>query len=408
MSEREFDVIVWGATGFTGALVAEYLLAQYGVDGELRWAIGARSAEKLEQLKKRLGSRASDLPVIVADSMDKPALVAMAKRTRVVLTTVGPYAKYGTPLLEACVETGTCYCDLCAEVQWLRRMMDKHEEQAKQTGARIVHCCGFDSIPSDIGVWYLQREAQRRHGAYCTDILMIVKAIKGGSSGGTAASIVNLVKETREDPEARRFVAKPYSLNPEGARIGPPVRDQQGPSYNEALKSWTAPFVMAVSNTRIVRRSNALQDFIYGKEFLYNETIVTGPGIAGWMKSSAISAGLTSLLVGAAFKPTRALLEKFVLPEPGEGPDANARSNGFFNLVHIGTLPDGSNLKLRVTGDRDPGYGSTSKMLSESAVCLAKDHNEVGGGFWTTATAMGENLYKRLVDNAGLTFDIID
>ncbi|MDJ0760748.1 MAG: saccharopine dehydrogenase NADP-binding domain-containing protein [Woeseiaceae bacterium] len=408
MNDREFDVVVWGATGFTGSLVAEYLLAQYGIGGDLRWAIGGRSESKLAALKERLGSRAESLPTIVADSMDKDALSALAARTRVVLTTVGPYAKYGTPLLEACVEAGTSYCDLCAEVQWLRRMMDTYGDRAAETGARIVHCCGFDSIPSDIGVWYLQREAKRRHGEYCEKVLMVVKAVKGGASGGTAASIVNLVKETREDPEARRFVAKPYSLNPEGKRDGPRVKDQQGPVYNKALKAWTAPFIMAVSNTRIVRRSNALQDFIYGEDFVYDETIVTGPGAAGRIKALSISAGLGLLLVNAAFTPTRYVLERFILPKPGEGPDANARANGFFNVVHVGTLHNGETIKVRVTGDRDPGYGSTSKMLAESAVCLARNELAVGGGFWTTASAMGEPLHKRLVDNAGLTFDVVD
>ena len=408
MNDREFDVVVWGATGFTGALVAEYLLAQYGVDGDLRWAIGARSKEKLAALKERLGSRAESLPTVVADSTDKDAMAALAARTRVVLTTVGPYAKYGTPLLEACVEAGTSYCDLSGEVQWIRRMIDTYGKKAEESGARIVHCCGFDSIPSDIGVWFLQRAAKEKYGSYCNNVLMIVKAIRGGASGGTAASIVNLVKEARESPETRRYVAKPYSLNPEGQRDGPRTRDQQKPVYNADLETWTAPFVMAACNTRVVRRSNALQDFMYGEDFLYDETIPTGSGVGGWAKASAVSAGLGALLVGAAFKPTRYALERFILPKPGEGPDANARANGFFNLVHIGTLADGSTIKVRVTGDRDPGYGSTSKMLAESAVCLAKDELSIGGGFWTPATAMGEPLHQRLVDNAGLTFDVVD
>lgn len=408
MNEREFDVVVWGATGFTGSLVAEYLLANYGVGSDLRWAIGARSESKLAELKSRLGDDAENLPVIVADSMDKASLDTMVSRTKVILTTVGPYAKYGTLLLESCVENGTDYCDLCGEVQWLRRMMDKYEAQAQQSGARIVHCCGFDSIPSDIGVWYLQREAMRRHGSYCSNVLLAVKAVKGSASGGTAASIVNLVKEARADRETRRFVAKPYGLNPEGKRNGPAVRDQQGPVYNDTLKTWTAPFIMAACNTRIVRRSNALADFAYGEDFFYDETIVTGKGPAGLTKASAISAGVAALLVGAAFSPTRAFLEKFVLPEPGEGPDAEAREKGFFNLLLVGTLPNGETIRVKVTGDRDPGYGSTSKMLSESAACLAKDHITVGGGMWTTATALGEHLHRRLVNSAGLTFDVLE
>ena len=403
-----YDVIVWGATGFTGSLVAEYLHARYGVGGELSWAIAGRSESKLEGVRASLGESAADLPLVVADSMDKDSLDAMVKQTKVVITTVGPYAKYGTALLEACVENGTDYCDLCAEVQWIRRMMDQHEERAKETGARLMHCCGYDSIPSDIGVWFLQKEAKARHGAYCDAVTMVVKAAKGGASGGTAASIVNIVKETRKDREARRHVAMPYSLNPPGRREGARVKDQAGPEYNELLKSWTAPFVMAVSNTRIVRRSNAQADFIYGRDFTYNETITTGRGIGGWVKAAMMSAGITGLLVGAAFAPTRSLLEKFVLPKPGEGPDAEARANGFFNHVHVGVLPDGQQFRVRVTGDRDPGYGSTSKMLAECAVSLAKDDITAGGGFWTTATALGDKLHRRLVDNAGLTFDVVD
>ena len=289
MTDREFDVVVYGATGFTGELVAEYLLARYGNADQLKWAIAGRSESKLEKVKQKLGDTATDLPCIVADSMDAQAVRDMAARTRVVITTVGPYAKYGTALVEACVENGTDYVDLCAEVQWIRRMMDTHQDRARETGARIINCCGFDSIPSDIGVWYLQKESKERFGTYCNNIMMYVKATKGGASGGTAASIVNIVKETSKDPEARRYVAMPYSLNPEDKRKGPRVYDQKGPQYSAQMKSWTAPFVMAVSNTRIVRRSHALQDNIYGDDFTYNETLLTGAGIPGWTKASVVT-----------------------------------------------------------------------------------------------------------------------
>ncbi len=408
MSENKRDVVVWGATGFTGALVAEYLLASYGVGESLDWAIAGRNREKLEALRERLGPNAADLPIIVADSMDPNSMQSLAEQTRVMLTTVGPYAKYGTALLEACVEAGTDYCDLCAEVQWLRRMMDKHQERAQETGARLMHCCGYDSIPSDIGTWFLQRAAKERFGEYCSHVTMVVKAAKGGASGGTAASIVNIIKEARADRETARFVAMPYSLNPPGKREGPRVKDQSGPEYSELLRSWTAPFVMAVSNTRIVRRSNALADFIYGEDFVYEETITTGRGIGGWFKAVAIAGAIGGLLVGSAFAPTRALLTRFVLPKPGEGPNAEARANGFFKHEFTGVASGDQRIRVRVTGDRDPGYGSTSKMLSEVAVCFAKDELDVGGGFWTTATAMAEPLHDRLTKNAGLTFDVMD
>ncbi|MEM9403270.1 MAG: saccharopine dehydrogenase NADP-binding domain-containing protein [Pseudomonadota bacterium] len=408
MSETKRDIIVWGATGFTGALVAEYLLASYGVGGELNWAVAGRNRDKLEALRQRLGPNADKLPIIVADSMDSESMRSVASQTRVMLTTVGPYAKYGTALLEACVEAGTDYCDLCAEVQWLRRMMDKHQARARETGARLLHCCGYDSIPSDIGTWFLQNHAKKRFGEYCSSVTMVVKAARGGASGGTVASMVNIIKETRADRDAARFVAMPYSLNPPDRRDGPRVRDQSGPEYSELLKSWTAPFVMAISNTRIVRRSNALADFIYGKDFVYRETITTGRGIGGWFKAFVISAGIGSILLGVAFSPTRALLTRFVLPKPGEGPDAESRANGFFKHEFTGIASDHRRLRVRVTGDRDPGYGSTSKMLAETAVCLAQDERPTGGGFWTTATAVAEPLHERLVRNAGLTFDVID
>lgn len=408
MSDSKRDIIVWGATGFTGALVAEYLLASYGVGESLDWAIAGRSREKLEALRDRLGPNASELPILVADSMDPASMQSLAEQTRVMLTTVGPYAKYGTALLEACVEAGTDYCDLCAEVQWMRRMMDKHQARAEETGARLMHCCGYDSIPSDIGTWFLQNAAQGRYGETCSSVTMVVKAARGGASGGTAASMVNIIKETRSDREAARFVAMPYSLNPPDRREGPRVKDQTGPEYNELLRSWTAPFVMAISNTRIVRRSNALADFPYGKDFVYQETIATGRGIGGWLKAFMISAGIGSVLVGAAFSPTRALLTRFVLPKPGEGPDAEARANGFFKHEFTGVASNDRRIRVRVTGDRDPGYGSTSKMLAETAICFAKDDLATGGGFWTTATSMAAPLHERLVRNAGLTFDVID
>ncbi len=255
--EREFDIVVWGATGFTGALVAEYLASHYGCGGELKWAIAGRSEKKLHAVRSELGPEASALPVLTADSHDRASLDAMAARTRVIISTVGPYAKYGSELLRAAVNAGTDYCDLCAEVHWIRRMMDELEAQAAESGSRILHCCGYDSIPSDMGLRFLQNEAKSRLGTTCERVTMVVKAARGGASGGTAASLVNLVKETRDDPEARRFVAKPYSLNPEGQRRGPRVYDQRGPAFNEQLGGWTAPFVMAVSNTRIVRRSHA-------------------------------------------------------------------------------------------------------------------------------------------------------
>jgi len=405
-SNRDFDVIILGATGFTGSLVAEYLLQQYRTDGELRWALAGRSLEKLQQLRAGLGAGASELELIVADSFDKEALTNLASRTRVVLTTVGPYALYGSDLVEACVNAGTHYCDLAGEVHWIRRMIDMHQRRAEETGAKIVHCCGFDSVPMDIGVWFLQNTVNKKYGVYCNAISLFVKATSGTASGGTLASMMNLIKESREDRSVARVLVSPYSLNPEGERKGPDERDQTGLMYRNDAHSWTAPFVMAGVNTKVVRRSHALAGYPYGKDFRYDEAVLTGRGVAGWLKGAIMVVGLGALLLFASFTPTRRLMQRYLLAKPGDGPDQELREKGFFNLVQIGTLPDGSIVRSRITGDRDPGYGSTSKMLSECAVCLALDDLDTGGGILTPAAAMAGPLIERLQTNAGLRFEL--
>lgn len=405
---RDFDVIVWGATGFTGSLVAQYLAERYGSDGALRWALGGRDTDKLRALRDSLGEPAANLELVTGNSFDTASVDAIARRARTVISTVGPYAQYGSPLVEACVRHGTHYCDLAGEAQWIRRMIDEHHERARQTGARIVHCCGFDSVPMDIGVWFLQQEAMRRHATYCRDVAMLVRATKGGVSGGTMASMMNVVRESRADRSIARIVVAPYSLNPPGEREGPDERDQAGIRHDELAGTWTAPFIMAGINTKVVRRSHALAGYPYGRDFRYREAVMAGDGATGWMKAAAITAGLSGLVLAASFGPTRSLLERFMLPSPGEGPDATARENGFFNLRQFGQLPDGTVIRSRISGDRDPGYGSTSRMLSECAVCLAKDDLDSGGGVLTPAAAMAAPLLGRLKDNAGLSFEILE
>ena len=405
---REFDVIVQGASGFTGTLVAEYLLRQYGAGGELRWALAGRNREKLQEVRKSLGPAASEIELIVADSFNKAALKSLASRTRVVLTTVGPYALYGSDLVEACVDEGTHYCDLAGEVQWIRKMIDTHHDRARETGAKIVTCCGFDSVPMDIGVWFLQDAAHAKFGSYCTSISMLVKATKGSASGGTLASMMNLIKESRADRNIARVLIHPYSLNPDGEREGPDRRDQQSVVYRDDANAWTAPFVMAGVNTKIVRRSHALAGYPYGRDFRYDESVMTGRGFSGWLKGTTMALGLGALVFVASFAPTRKLLQRFVLAKPGEGPDRKLQQEGFFNLMQIGVLPDGTALRGRITGDQDPGYGSTSKMLSECAVCLAKDDLEPGGGVSTPAAVMARPLIDRLRTNAGLVFELRD
>jgi short subunit dehydrogenase-like uncharacterized protein len=407
-SPREFDVIVVGATGFTGALVAEYLCKRYGVGKDLRWAAAARNEQKLHALRQSLGSGAASLPLVLADTLDAQSMRELAKRTRVVLTTVGPYARYGSELVAACAESGTHYCDLAGEVQWIRRMIDAHDATARQTGARIVHCCGFDSIPMDIGAWFLQQEAHKRYGEYCESIVLLVRAMKGGASGGTMASIMNVMREARADRDVARILARPYSLNPEDEQRGPDRGDQRGVRFDANARSWTAPFIMATVNTRVVRRSHALLGYPWGNSFRYHEAIRTGHGAGGWLRSATITAGLTGLVGAASFEWSRGLLERFVLPKPGTGPDAEAREKGFFNLEQIGRFADGRQIRSKITGDRDPGYGSTSKMLAESAVCLALDDLDSGAGVLTPVAAMAAPLLKRLRENAGLSFEIRD
>jgi short subunit dehydrogenase-like uncharacterized protein len=403
---RQYDIVVWGASGFTGRLVVEYLHERYKNGGDLQWAVAGRNPQKLQQVLDGLSITSNAPDILLADSHDSESLRQLACSTRVVLTTVGPYALYGSELVEACVKAGTHYCDLAGEVHWMRKMIDMHQEAAQESGARIVHTCGFDSIPSDLGVQFLQQYAEKNFGAPCTRIDLLVKAIRGGGSGGTIASALNALDEAGKDREIARIMTDPYSLNPEGERQGPDGRDQRGVEYNELAGRWTAPFIMAVINMRVVRRSNALMDYAYGKEFEYNESMLSGKGASGWLKAATITAGLGGFMLASSFSLSRSLLVEKMIPKPGEGPDKSARESGFFNLMLFGKLGDGTVLRARVTGDRDPGYGSTSKMLSESAICLAMDDITVGGGFWTPASAMGALLRQRMVENAGLTFEI--
>lgn len=408
IEKRDLDLVLWGATGFTGKLVAEYLLARYGAGPALRWALGGRNRGKLVALRTSLGPAAADLPLCVGDGHDERFLTGLAASTRVVCSTVGPYARYGAPLVAACVSAGTHYCDLTGELPWIRRMIDQHAAAAAQTGARIVHSCGFDSIPSDIGVFFLQQEMQQRHGTTSPHIKYRVRRFKGGFSGGTVASMLDMMRELEHDRSLRALLADPYALNPREQRCGPDGRDPMGPAYDADFDAWTAPFIMATLNTRIVRRTNALLDYAYGKDFRYDEAMLMGGGPIGLAKASALAVGLGSAMVAGAIRPLREMLARW-LPAPGEGPSLQERETGFFDIELVAAHPSDArkSLRARVYGDRDPGYGSTAKMLGESAVCLAMDELSIGGGFWTTAAAMGAPLLRRLNQNAGVSFSVI-
>ena len=328
MREPQYDIVVFGATSFVGKLLCHYLANQSSGGQPLRWAAAGRSPDKLQDLRASLGGAQAALPLIVADAADETALAAMCRQARVVISTVGPYALYGEPLVKVCAGIGTDYCDLTGEVHWIKRMLDRYEPAAKASGARIVNCCGFDSIPSDLGVYFLQEEARGRFGEPCPKIAMRVKAMRGGASGGTIASMMNIAKEAAGNPALRKELANPYLLCPSSG--APNVRQPSvgAAAYDPDYQAWVAPFIMAGINTKIVHRSNALSGYAYGRDFRYDEAMLTGKGLAGRARALAITAGLGGFLAASALSPTRWALER-VLPAPGEGPSSEAQASGF-------------------------------------------------------------------------------
>lgn len=407
--QQTFDIILWGATGFVGKILADWLWPRYGKTDKIRLALGGNNRPELEALREELKAD-HRLPLIVGDALDRPFLDAMVKKAAVIVSTVGPYAQLGSELVAACAANGTDYCDLSGETQWMRRMIDAHQKTAESSGARIVHACGFDSIPSDMGVYFLQNEAMKRFGHPMQQVKMRIKSMRGGFSGGTVASILNIVEEARRDRETIKIMKNPYALAPEGMRDGVRQPGVAVYEYDPDSQSWVAPFVMAAVNTRVVHRSNALTGYAWGKDFKYDEALMTGPGLYGRLRAAAVAGATGAFLMGGAIGPARTLLKMTLLPKPGEGPSAEKRKLGFFKLHFTGSAADGNRLNAIVTGDSDPGYGSTPKMLGESAVCLLKDisKDDMKGGFWTPSTAMGETLLHRLTDSAGLTFSIAE
>lgn len=404
---RDFHVVVWGATGFTGRLVARYLCQQYGINGDVRWAIGGRSQDKLQTIQSELTEldpAASDLTLITADSHDETSLNSMCARTQVVLTTVGPYSEYGAKLVASCVSEHTDYVDLCGETPFIRRMIDAHHEQAQQNQCRIVQCCGFDSIPSDIGVHALQNAAVEKLGTPLNDITFYLENAKGSMSGGTLASMMSVMDQAR-DPNIRRLVGNPYALNPDDGIKGSDRGDQTSVKWDDQSESWTAPFVMAGINTRVVRRSNALLDYTWGQDFKYREVMAMKDGFSGWFKAMQVTVGMGGFMLMAYPKWTRSLLQA-VLPNPGQGPSPSAQENGFFRIRLRGHNNAGE-MSLLVKGKRDPGYGATSRMLAESALSLALDRDQLPDrfGILTPASAMGSALIPRLA-TADITFEV--
>lgn len=405
MPATRYDLVVFGATSFVGRILCRHLVDRHGTAGELRWAIAGRHPSKLDEVTETTGA---DVDRLVADASDRAALDTLVASTSVVVSTVGPYALHGSELVAAVVDAGRDYCDLTGEIQWMRRMIDAHQARAEATGARIVHACGFDSIPSDLGVWFTQQRALEQFGEPCVDVAMSVAGFKGGVSGGTAASGMNLLAEMAHDPQLRELTADPYVLAPVDMRSGPAQPGLGRPRRDVRFASWVAPFVMAPTNAAVVQRSHALLGRPWGRDFVYGESMMTGDGPIGASKAMAITGGLAAFAGAASLGPARALLARLI-PAPGEGPSPEKQLAGWFDVRFVGRTRGGDEIRTRVTGDQDPGYGSTAKMLGETAVALDDlPPADVGGGFWTPASAFGDVLVERLEEHAGLRFDVVD
>jgi short subunit dehydrogenase-like uncharacterized protein len=388
----KFDIIVYGATGFTGQLVAEYLSQHYSGKADPKWAMAGRSLDKLASVRDSIGAPA-DTALIQADASDPASLKAMVDQTKSVLSTVGPYQLYGSELIAACAASGTDYLDLCGEPVWMRQMIDAHQATALSSGARIVFSCGFDSLPFELGVFFCQETAKKTLGAPASRVKGRVRAMTATVSGGTVASTKASFSAAARDLSLVALLQNPFVLTPRFE--GPKQPRGNKPLLDEDMGSWTAPFVMATINTRNVHRSNMLMNFPYGKDFVYDEMVLTGPGEQGEANAKRLVAAVNAERMGSAGGL-----------KPGEGPSKEEQETGFYDLLFVGIAADGRQVRVAVRGDRDPGYGSTSKMIAECAICLLRDTPEISGGIWTPGAAMGNKLIKRLVDHAGLTFDV--
>lgn len=384
---REYDIIIYGATGFTGRLVAEYLAHHYqGREDAPRWAMAGRSAEKLAQVRDLIGAPA-DTPFVLADADDKASLHAMVAKTKVLISTVGPYQLYGAPLIAACVAAGTAYCDLCGEPGWMREMIDQHQSAAKASGARITFSCGFDSIPFDAGVYFLQEEAIKRFGKPLPRVKGRVRAMQGGASGGTIASLGETLKAVARNPKLGLLLKSSFALTPDFE--GPRQPTGLIPEYDSVTGRWAAPFVMAPINMKNVHRTNYLLGHRWGKDFVYDEMMLTTIGEAGKAMAEAIAK--SPAFGGSALKP-------------GEGPSKEERENGHYDIAFFGEDDAGNKLTAAVQGDLDPGYGSTSRMIAETAMALLHSYGE--GGIYTPGALLGDALISRLTKEAGLRFII--
>tara|TARA_B100001769_G_scaffold251140_1_gene224575 strand:- start:696 stop:1898 length:1203 start_codon:yes stop_codon:yes gene_type:complete len=398
---NRFDIIIWGASSFTGKLVTEYFFKKFR-SNKIKWAIAGRNKEKLEIIRSEVADK--KIPILIADSFDEQSLSLIVKETKVICSTVGPYSLYGSLLVELCVKHSTNYCDITGEVHWIRTLIDRFHEDAKMKKIKIVNSCGFDSVPSDMGVYFIQSELKKLN-LHTKEIKMRVAGIRGGISGGTYKSLNNLLKEAYKDKDVFKVLKNPYGLNPIDKMEGDDKKDLQKIIFDEVSGSWIFPFAMAGINTKIVRRSNALSNFHYGKDFTYEEAMIAGKGLKGLIK-----AAISVLPLAIVSINPNSFVKKFIdyfMPKPGEGPGIKNREQGFYNLRFFIKLKDNSMALAKVIGDRDPGYGSTSKILAESALCLAFDDLPSNYGIVTPSYSMGDKLLKRLRENAGLSFELI-
>jgi short subunit dehydrogenase-like uncharacterized protein len=397
-----FDIVLFGATGYTGRLVAENLQSFNTAAQPLRWAMAGRSLEKLKTVRAAIGAPES-LPLLVAEATDAVAIGELVRQTRLVITTVGPYQRYGDVLVDACAREGTDYVDLCGESTWMATKVRQLGETAKRSGARIVFSCGFDSVPFDLGVVFLQTEALRRFGKPLEAVQGVMRVMKGGFSGGTIASAMATIEASERDPRLAATMQDPFALTP--GFEGPIQPDGASAKFLDSIGVWSGPFVMAPINTKNVHRTNHLLDHLWGRDFTYEERMQAGKGEQGRRRAvkMARNARWQNRLLG--FPPVRWCLQRWVLPKPGEGPTAQQRESGQFEIVFVGQA---QSLRAVVTGDRDPGYGSTARMLAQSALCLLHeaDRSVTSGGVWTPGAAMGMLLVQRLREHAGLTFEI--
>ena len=388
MNEQKiYDFVIYGASGFTGKLVVEYAIQKYLNSENISWAIAGRNLDKLNDLKEELNI--SHIQALHVDSDDQPSINNLMKCTKCVLTTVGPYQLYGEKIVRTCISSGIDYVDLCGEPGWMHKIIEECSEEAKSTGARIVFSCGFDSIPFDLGVQFVQDEAMSKSNKYASSVKGRVREMNGEFSGGTAASMKATMASLRTNPELLNVLINPHALC-EG-HTGAQQEDDSKPKFDQELDTWVAPFFMAPINTKNIHRSNKLQNHIYGEDFMYNEMWIMGPGDEG-KKAAEMIAGANPIGGEDA-------------PKPGEGPSREKRENGNYDILFCAEV-DGQVFKASVTGDMDPGYGSTSKMITESAICLIKDSADLGGGIYTPASALGKKLVNRLETNAGLTFKV--